>query len=189
MTTGIYCLEFSGTDKVYIGQSVNIEKRFIQHKNNFINENASYKLMNAFKLYGLPVLHILEECSKEELDIKEEYYIKEFNSFYKGFNSTKGGSSGTTALQGPEAPNSKFTKQQILDTFNYLVSSLYNYKEISSKTKVSIGVIKEITRGKTHTWLKDEYPEHYAKMIKLKSISNARFRDKKYGRSTNGSQY
>lgn len=31
MTTGIYCLRFKGTDKVYVGQSNNIIYRFNQH--------------------------------------------------------------------------------------------------------------------------------------------------------------
>ena len=31
MTIGIYLLRFNGTHKVYVGQSINIEKRYTDH--------------------------------------------------------------------------------------------------------------------------------------------------------------
>ena len=34
---------------------------------------------------------VLEECSKEELTLREKYYIEVFDSFYNGYNKTKGG--------------------------------------------------------------------------------------------------
>ena len=76
MTIGIYKLIFSDVD-TYIGQSIDIEKRFKQHIYNFKNNLASIKLSEAYKVYGIPILEIIEIAkSAESLSILEEFYIK-----------------------------------------------------------------------------------------------------------------
>lgn len=54
MTIGIYRLCFNGTDQCYVGQSVNIEKRYKQHLSSFINNKANPKMMEAYIQYGNP---------------------------------------------------------------------------------------------------------------------------------------
>ncbi len=41
----------------------------------------------------------LEKCTVKELDEREIYYISLYNSFTKGYNSTKGGKSGAKLLK------------------------------------------------------------------------------------------
>jgi group I intron endonuclease len=69
---GIYKIT-SSSGRVYVGQSINIEKRFEQHK--FIKSTQS-KLYNSIKKYGFEnhVFEIIEECSLEQLDERETYY-------------------------------------------------------------------------------------------------------------------
>lgn len=90
---GIYKITNKLNGKSYIGQSIDIKKRWEQHiKNSGSNKNPMYI---DFKKYGTDnfLFEIIEECSKEKLDEKEIYWIKYFNTYYKGYNLTTGGHS------------------------------------------------------------------------------------------------
>lgn len=100
---GIYKLENLVNGKVYIGQSVDIEKRWKMHQwastQETYNNNIIYR---AILKYGWDNFskEILEEVNEEELNQKEIYYIKKFNSYigYKnnwGYNMTIGGGATT----------------------------------------------------------------------------------------------
>ena len=51
MTTGIYQLVFKGTDKVYIGQSIDIEHRYKGHISCLQLGKGVSKLQNAYNIY------------------------------------------------------------------------------------------------------------------------------------------
>ena len=90
---GIYKITNQLNGKVYIGQSVNIEQRWKRHKQEVKNGNKTYKLYNAIRKYGIEnfSFEVLEECLRDELNEKEIYYIKKYNSYCNGYNSTLGG--------------------------------------------------------------------------------------------------
>lgn len=84
---GIYKIT-SPTGRVYIGQSVNIDKRFKSYKRGYcINQT---KLYRSFNKYGIDA-HIFEvicECSIEELNALERSYQEQYNVLSrKGLNS------------------------------------------------------------------------------------------------------
>ena len=91
MTIGIYLIENKVTKKQYIGQSIHIEKRIKQHQHKR-DLNNSY-LENSIKKYGWEnfTWTILHKCSKEELDNEEIKFIALYNTYYNGYNLTKGG--------------------------------------------------------------------------------------------------
>jgi len=74
---GIYKIT-SPSDKVYIGQATNIEKRWIYYKR--ITCNNQPQLYNSLKKYGFEshIFEILEECSLEQLDEREIFYKQQF---------------------------------------------------------------------------------------------------------------
>lgn len=88
---GIYKITNKINGKCYIGQSVDIERRFNEHKNCKVDK----PLYRAFKKYGIDnfTFEILEECSQEELNEKEIYYIVFYNSTTdgNGYNLEHGG--------------------------------------------------------------------------------------------------
>lgn len=95
--TGIYKITNLINDKSYIGQSIDIERRFKMHKRTAFNKNSSsyhYPLYRAIRKYGIDKFSfdILEECLMEELDNKEIDYIEHYNTYYSGYNLDKGGS-------------------------------------------------------------------------------------------------
>lgn len=95
---GIYKITNQIDGKVYIGQSVNIQRRWKEHKINYkVSHDKQHNiyLYNAIKKYGLENFNfeIIEQCSPEELDDREIYWIKYYESFNKekGYNLTRGG--------------------------------------------------------------------------------------------------
>lgn len=87
---GIYLIKNLINNKIYIGQSIDIERRIKDH----FTRKDDAPLHCAIQKYGKENFEtiILEECSREQLNEKEIYYIKEYNSFGKnGYNLNNGG--------------------------------------------------------------------------------------------------
>lgn len=94
--SGIYKITCVPTQKIYIGQSRNIYKRWYNHSYalNVKRHRNSY-LQRAWNKYGQDnfKFEIIDRCNINELDNKEKYYIQKFNSMNKdcGFNLDSGG--------------------------------------------------------------------------------------------------
>lgn len=162
MTIGIYALYWAEQDLIYIGQSQNTESRLKEHLSKLRNSrHENYKVQNTYDLYGIPETHLVETCSICELNSLEIFYIKEFNSILKGLNINEGGSHGW----GVHSGNSQLTKFQVLRVFSLLYKTTLPYSSISERTKVPIGNIANIKKGGKHSWLQEEYPIQYEKML------------------------
>lgn len=91
---GIYCFTNKMNGKSYVGQSTDIQRRFFEHKTRK-TENTYFH--DAIEKYGFENFEfkVLEECRKEELDIKEKFYIKKLKAYYPdGYNVDIGGHGG-----------------------------------------------------------------------------------------------
>lgn len=95
---GIYKITNLVNGKSYIGQSVNIKRRFTSHKNRAFNKNDKQyncPLYRAFRKYGVDnfTFEVLEECDRSELNKKEIFYIAKYKTHEKfGYNLDDGGS-------------------------------------------------------------------------------------------------
>lgn len=90
---GIYKITSIESSKVYIGQSVDIQKRFSDHIKSALSFSpASNKLYQEMKKQGPYnfTFEILEEVPKPQLDAREKYWIDFYQSKEYGFNSTAG---------------------------------------------------------------------------------------------------
>lgn len=98
---GIYKITNQLTNQSYIGQSVDVDKRWKDHcKCGLgIDTPAGNKLYKAMEKDGLQnfSFELLEECSREELDEKEKYYIELYQAYEFGYNSTVGNSKNRRA--------------------------------------------------------------------------------------------
>lgn len=92
--TGIYKITNIKTKECYIGQAVDISKRWQEHVKCGlgIDTPAGNKLYKAMSEYGMWnfSFEVLEECSREQLNEKERYYISLYNSYEFGYNSNRG---------------------------------------------------------------------------------------------------
>ena len=91
---GIYKITSLLSGECYIGQSVNIANRFLEHGKcgMDIDRPQGNKLYAAMVRDGIWSFswEILEICPKDQLDEKEKFYINLYNSCKMGYNSTQG---------------------------------------------------------------------------------------------------
>lgn len=138
--SGIYKITNLINGHSYIGQSKNIFKRFnFHHICDYKNPNSSQyntKLYQAFRKYGIDQFQvgILELCDISQLDEKEIKYIKIFNTYKNGYNSTPGGQfwsenihayeieqkrkitrEKNKSLQGQKHPRAKLTDLEVIN--------------------------------------------------------------------------
>ena len=168
MTVGIYILRFKNTEKVYVGQSISIEDRYISHIYLMKKGEARHKVQEAYNLYGTPILEILLECSKDTLNINEDEAIEIFNSVERGFNTmTKAGK--VSQLYGDTCGNSKYSNEEIIKVFKLLVySPELTQNAISDILEVSVNIVNGISCGDTHKWLETQFSEEYAILLNNK---------------------
>ena len=92
--TGIYKITNQKTKECYIGQAVDLSSRFKEHAKAGLGIDAppANKLYKAIQEFGIQNFswEVLEFCSKEQLNEKEQYYIKLYQSKDYGYNTLKG---------------------------------------------------------------------------------------------------
>ena len=158
MSCGIYLLKFNGTDKVYVGQSVNIEYRYKKHIQALKRGTNSCKLQKEYSYSGEPYLEILLVCQASELNECENEAIQIYNSVNNGFNIAE---FADIHGEGEKNPASKYSEQQIEQVFELLLDLSYKYKDIEEKTGVSLSTVRHVANLETHTWLQTKYPDKY----------------------------
>lgn len=153
MTCGIYKIENLVNHKIYIGQSSNIEKRWVKHKSSAQNPtDHSYEtpLYRSFRKYGINQFDfsIIEECKVNELNDKERYWINYYDSFFNGYNLTLGGDGSGTEIK----------KDKIIGIFQDLSTTNLLQREIAEKWDISEEMVQGINTGRY--WKRDNinYP-------------------------------
>lgn len=111
---GIYRIYNTETGKSYIGQAVKLKKRLLEHLGTFPKNNLQHiAIYRAFTAHGeekfsFEILYKVDfeyngkEGLKSILDEKEKFYIKEFDSYKNGYNSTEGGDYGVLGFKHAE---------------------------------------------------------------------------------------
>lgn len=132
------------------------------------DRHNNYKLQKAYDTFGIPELDILEICDIQSIKDREVYWIEKENALVFGLNIRPG---GDDILVGEKHPMSKYTNAQILEVVALL--GIYEpepltHKYISDQTQVSDATIKDIVSGRTHLWVKEEYPGIYSEMLLAK---------------------
>lgn len=146
---GIYKIENKINNKVYIGQSTNIQKRWKEHLNNYETHRYDYAIYKAMEKYGIEnfSFEVLEECSIEQISEKEQYWIKHFNSYNNGYNMTLGGD-GVSSIDYQEIRNlweKEYSEKEICEKLNKNSSVI---SQILKKLDIDSQEIKE--RSKKH---------------------------------------
>lgn len=143
---GIYKIENLINHKCYIGQAVDVNRRWRKHRETY-NEpkfpQYEYPLYRAMRKYGFEnfSFEVLEECSREELNEKEKFYVEKYNAFFNGYNQTLGGDGSI---------NSDFIlKETVIGIISDLENTNMLQKEIAEKWQVDISTVNGINTGRT----------------------------------------
>lgn len=124
---GIYYIQNQVNKKYYVGQSIDIFYRWGEHTRELNkNEHGNDHLQASWNKYGKEnfKFSIIEECKKEELDSRERYWVKHYDSFCNGYNQTEGGQdyrftseyvNGEKIISKRSRNYSKFSEQDVLE--------------------------------------------------------------------------
>lgn len=200
---GIYVIEvISGnSEKIgikYVGKSTDIKKRKSEHFRELRKkEHHSDKLQNYYNKYGINSLRfsILMECSENELNFWEKWWIKSFDSYKNGFNCNSGGEySGvsnqkqctlknmvtgevdTTDSMSEFARKHELPKTSIISMFGGLQNRVGNWYNPNGNWKPEYCSIidpkgnKHIIIKNNKSWMKDFYRKHNLNVRSICSV-------------------
>lgn len=183
---GIYKYVNNINQKVYIGQSINLEQRKYAHKSSAYNEKASdynSQFHQAIRKYGFEnfsyevIAEISnEEYSKQMLDDLEKYFIQYYNSYNHGYNATEGGDDNPhRAQQGEKNGRALLTEQDVIyirECYNAHIPFKQVYEEY--KDKISKRGLQKVWWF--DTW-KNIHPEYHSEENKYWHSHQAKAND------------
>lgn len=107
---GIYKITNKINNKMYVGQSNDIKRRFKEHQT--CGHRSRIPLDIAIEKYGKDnfLFEILEECQIEELNEKETYWITKLETHKNGYNCNTGGEQYSI---GEENGRAKLTEEDV----------------------------------------------------------------------------
>ena len=167
----------------YIGQTSNLEYRRYKHEEyDPFHENVieyNYPLSRAIRKYGVNNYQciIIEDNIVDEIQaiIKEEYWIKFYNTYKKGYNQTPGG----------KAPKYIKFKKETIEKVKEMLINKYSFKEIQEETNISLSHISEINTGKRHYEKGKKYPLNSQTCGKKLSEEEVKISQKEIGNKFN----
>ena len=165
---GIYKIVNKANNKIYVGQSIDIEERWKQHQWKAFNSNElayNSAIHSAFRKYGLENFYyeVIEECLPEELNEREIYWIEQLQSVVpNGYNILSGG-------QG----ESRQTRQLYCTKCGKEISRYSKSGLCSSCVKL----VLEIPKEDLHNMLV-EYEGNFTQVGKLYNLSDNAIRKK-----------
>ena len=101
----IYKITNKENSLIYIGCTINsLEKRFGEHLSRCFTSEYKSKLYNSMKKYGQEnfTIELIEECDLNVIYETEKKYIKQYDSYNNGLNSTIGGEGCLGYTHSPE---------------------------------------------------------------------------------------
>lgn len=159
---GVYMIENSSNNKIYIGVSVDIKNRFMNHKTLLRNNKHPNKLMqNDYNKLGIEgktdmfLYSVLEEgINTRKIDEAEKYYIEKYDSMENGYNSRFASNYGKSDKNKSKANRQAIIKERkmwsiekcrmnsklsVSEMANYLGVSEISYKNMEETNDFKIG--------------------------------------------------
>lgn len=135
----------------YIGKTIRtLQVRYNEHQRDCIeylnSKKTTMPLYNAVGVYGwdnFTIEAIETNISENEINQKEQYYIKLYDTYYNGYNATEGGDGGRTSSK----LNNTIVKQiiDLLSNENIILS----ISQIAKIFNISPSVVSRINSGET----------------------------------------
>lgn len=167
---GIYKIKCMKNRKVYIGQSVNMSKRLIEHIRELDKgAHSNRKMQSSYDKYGrdsfyFEILEVVED--RGDLTKREKYWASEFNAFDNemGFNLCPIVSCESLykkefaeLVMGSKNGNSKLKEEDVVEICQLVSKDSPNYTDIGRKYGVSRNAITSIVTGRTWKNISNNY--------------------------------
>lgn len=166
---GIYKITNKLNGKSYIGQSIHCGKRFDEHcsgKKQFIDETIQLEGKENF------TFELLEECEKDQLNEREDYYIAKYNTMFPNGYNKRWNTSFKNRLDIKEThcPISKdndiIYEEFYIEPYVTKVTEIFRecfLYDIGKSSKIHVEYLKECGRSKTD----EEYEQIHYKYIEI----------------------
>ena len=178
-------------NKCYIGSSVNVEKRWQQHKNCSQNPNSTqynYPLYNAFRKYGIHnfSFEILKQdfSSIEEMEEYEFNMIEQYDTTNKdcGYNQTKFTKCHIIAQENLQKHLENISQPCAwIDKYNNIIETYVSYAEaarVHTGKENNTSAISSVCQGRTSSY-KNKFFRNIGKDGSIEEIPFKQYKAKK----------
>ena len=158
MEKAIYKITNLINGKIYIGQSIHPERRWMEHKQKAKNGKERHAIHLAIEKYGeenfsFEILKWTENYNREEIDM-----IKKYNSLVpNGYNIT-GGGEDCCVLRGEDNPHNTVPNNIVSLIIQDLKDNKLTDRAIAKKYNLTDKIIADINHGYTHQQENEIYP-------------------------------
>lgn len=174
MTCGVYIIENKVNGKIYIGSSLDIEKRWRSHL-----QQKKFLIGRAFEKYGTDSFdfRIVEECEPEELIDREQHYLDDMLPFAPvGYNicETAGNTTGITWTQERREQQHKIRKARGFGKWNKGRPSWNKGQRWSKNTKdkISEGRMGLCSGSDNHRSIAAEFISPDDELVSCESVNS-----------------
>lgn len=171
---GIYKITNSINNKAYIGQSINITRRWGEEKRNAFNQASPVYnsiLSQAIRKYGVEnfIFEVLEECEQQMLNDRESFWANYYNTYAPyGYNAAYCGANGNIS-------GCSLSLEQVLEIIHLLKTTDLTQEEIGKRFGITGKNVQPINTGlHWHILPNDEYPirERYFRKKEKQKIAS-----------------
>lgn len=153
---GIYKITKIENGKSYIGKSNDIERRFKEHQTK--GKISRIPVDEAIAKYGINAFtyEIIEKCSLNQLNEREQYWIKYYDTYHNGYNETIGGEIGNMQ-HGETHTQAKLTEEDVIkirNAYNNHERCKEVYKDFQDK--IEFNGFHKVWKGETWKHVKME---------------------------------
>lgn len=162
---GIYQIKNTKNNKVYIGSSIDIDRRWKEHtkdlennKHHSIKLQRSYNLTKDKSIFKFSIVEEVEDINK--LRDREQYYINLYNSYHVGYNCCSKADNPYYSLTNNKKINKKIELNEEYEKFMKLynpetIDLGYKFKYRLTNKLYKINIYKNMNR--IITWFNENY--------------------------------
>lgn len=164
----IYLLTNKINEKIYVGQSKDVNQRWRHHKASVKNNRPTQIVHHAMIKYGLDnfVFEVIAGCkTQEDINWAEEYFINYYDSINNGYNLTNGGCVAPKTEEWKRKVSEKLMGHEVTQETRDKVSKGNTGKIRSDEFKKDVG---DFWRGKERT---KEHRENLSKSLTGNKLS------------------
>ena len=175
MKKSIYIIKNNINDKVYIGQAIDVKRRFQAHCKPSAGKIDVDLVGRAINKYGKSHFwYEILEHNIEDYNEQEKFWIDYYDSVRpNGYNISSGGDA-PPIMKGVNHPEAKLTQKKLNNLIHDLATTDVSFRQLSKKYNISATCIASVNVGETYIVNNIKYPIRedckYGKLSKLQIL-------------------